>query len=221
VNRLTLTLKTCRYAVGIVTNLDGTMGAMIQELKPIRSRLLPIYKEAYIELERQGVREKFDLCEGMVDPLNALMGYHSIFSHSKKVGKHVDPELRSEVTRKALGWYVDSYKAALTLDKLLGNSWELFEAENAQEDDGSGVPHELPKQLVKIVAFFIPRKRREALLGDWLEEYQDHYHQYGRKYADTWLSKEVFMSLWPLVRAWLTSLGSLHYVHELLKRISR
>jgi hypothetical protein len=57
-----------------------------------------------------------------------------------------------------------------------------------------------PMTAEYILHLLLPKKDREACIGDLIEEYRDIYERFGKLRADFWFSTQVVLSTWPLLR---------------------
>lgn len=82
---------------------------------------------------------------------------------------------------------------------------------------------ESPKPAQLLLYLLLPKKQREAVIGDLEEQYTEACQRLGKRGADIWYFVEVMKSVWPILAAWgkkLLKLGGAaflgHWLHKLI-----
>lgn len=77
---------------------------------------------------------------------------------------------------------------------------------------------EQPPELAAYLLRFLPKKDREAIIGDLEEEYTIVYRRFGLRKADRWFYWQVLASFWPSFKRAIVQLGALHWLGEVFRR---
>jgi hypothetical protein len=70
-----------------------------------------------------------------------------------------------------------------------------------------------------LLYLLLRKEEREILIGDLTEEYGEVNNRFNKHRADTWFYKQVFGSVWPLLRRALLKIGALVWLGRILRRL--
>ncbi|HLK59934.1 MAG TPA: permease prefix domain 2-containing transporter [Chthonomonadaceae bacterium] len=82
-----------------------------------------------------------------------------------------------------------------------------------------------PKSAQLILYLLLPKKQREAVIGDLEEQYTEANQCLGKRGADFWYYVQVLTSVWPILSSWTRKLLKLggaallgHWLHQFTQR---
>jgi hypothetical protein len=70
-----------------------------------------------------------------------------------------------------------------------------------------------------ILYLFLQKEDRDVVIGDLTEEYGKILERFNKRRADVWYYKQVFGSLWPLLRRAVLRIGALVWLGRILRRL--
>src|SRR6266404_582298 len=70
-----------------------------------------------------------------------------------------------------------------------------------------------------LLYLLLRKEEREVLIGDLTEDYGEVNNRFNKRRADIWFYKQVFGSVWPLLRRALLRIGALVWLGRILRRL--